>query len=85
MATMTAAQQRDCWADAMERWSADRKSIPATKGVFLNGIEAIDQWISDNAASFNAALPAVLRNNLTTPQKVELFVFVLRSRFLNGT
>jgi hypothetical protein len=85
MAVMTTGQRRDCWAEMMEGWSRARQGIPVEKDDLLLAVNAIDQWISDQSTSFNNALPAVVRNALTTSAKVELFIFVLRRRFLNGT
>jgi hypothetical protein len=85
MAVMTTAQRRSCWAELMSEWSRLQKPTPFTKDVFLQGVEAIDDWISDNAASFNQALPVSLRTNLTKTQKTELFVFVLRLRLFLDT
>jgi hypothetical protein len=85
MAVMNTAQRRLCWQDLMSEWSRARKGIPVTKDLLLDGIGAIDQWISDNASSFNNALPEPVRTSLTAAQKTELFIFVLRLRFLLGT
>lgn len=85
MAVMTTAQRREAWAELMSDWSRDRRAIPLAKDVLLTGVESIDQWISDQATSFNNALPLPVRTALTVAQKTELFIFVLRRRFLNGT
>jgi hypothetical protein len=81
MAVMTTGQRRDSWQELMSEWSRERKSIPVTKDILLEGVDAIDQWISDMAGSFNSALPLVLRTALTKAQKTELFIFVLRRRY----
>lgn len=47
-------------------------------------VDAIDQWVSDNAASFNSAIPQPARAALTAAQKAELFLFVVRKRFQVG-
>lgn len=85
MAVMTAPQRRECWAEMMEEWSRARQGIPVEKADLLSAVDAIDQWISDQSTSFNNALPLNVRSSLSTPAKVELFIFVLRRRFLNGT
>lgn len=47
-------------------------------------IDATDQWVSDNAAGFNAALPTAARTTLTASQKARLLMAVLQRRFLSG-
>lgn len=85
MAVMNTGQRRECWQEMMEAWSRERKSIPFLKDTLLQAVDSIDQWISDQAVSFNNALPVAVRTSLSTEQKVELFIFVLRRRFLTGT
>lgn len=45
---------------------------------------AADQWVSDNAASYNTALPVAARSTLTPAQKSRLLMAVLERRFLSG-
>lgn len=85
MAVMSPAQRREAWAELMSDWSRSRKAIPLPKDALLEGVNAIDQWISDMAGSFNSALPLTVRTALTAAQKTELFIFVLRRRFHNDT
>lgn len=85
MATLTAGERRACWGGCMEEWSRRRVAIALAKGDLLAAVNAIDDWISDNTVSFNQALPLAARQALTPAQKAELFMFVLRSRFVNGT
>ena len=40
-----------------------------------------DQWIEDNQTSFNNSLPQPGRHELTTKQKVELFMMVAKRRY----
>ena len=41
---------------------------------------AADQWVEDNQASFNSALPAAFRAKATTAQKVVLLAYILWRR-----
>lgn len=50
----------------------------------LAAVVATDDWIVDNTASFNAALPLPARSVLTARQKALLFSFVQRRRWLVG-
>ena len=61
--------------------SRTRESIAITKVQLQAAIDATDQWIDDNAAAYNAALPAAARNGLTAAQKARLFMAVTRKRF----
>ena len=61
--------------------SRARESIAITKAQLQAAIDATDQWIDDNAAAYNAALPSAARNGLTAAQKARLFMAVTRKRF----
>lgn len=43
-------------------------------------LNAADQWIEDNQASFNAALPLPFRTTATLTQKTLLFAYVAYRR-----
>jgi hypothetical protein len=47
-------------------------------------LNAIDQWVSDNAAAFNSAIPQPARAQLTSAQKARLLWYVARKRFDKG-
>jgi len=47
-------------------------------------IDAADQWASDNASSFNSALPTPARTVLSTAQKAALLSIVLFRRYIVG-
>lgn len=47
-------------------------------------IDALDQWVSDNTASFNAALPQPARSQLTAGQKSRLLAAIVLKRFSAG-
>lgn len=51
-----------------------------TKPQLANAVNAVDQWVEDNTASFNAALPAGFRNSATAAQKAALLGYVLWRR-----
>jgi hypothetical protein len=58
----------------------NRTAVAFTKPDLAGAVAAIDQWIEDNMASLNAALPAGYRTTATLAQKVDLFCDVLRRR-----
>jgi hypothetical protein len=84
MAVMTPGQRQDTVAELMNEWSADRQSCSLRKAELRAAIDAADQWVSDNAAAFNAALPVAARNALTNAQKAHLLAVVVESRFKRG-
>lgn len=58
-----------------------RESIATLKADLRAAINAADQWIDDNAASYNSALPAAARTTLTAKQKARILVHVIRKRY----
>jgi hypothetical protein len=85
MAVMTDPQRFDTWADFMRELSSEREPIALTKVELRAAIDAVDLWISDNAASFNTAIPQPARGALTAAQKARMLMFVVRKRFSVGT
>ena len=55
-----------------------------TKAQLLAAFAATDTWVSDNAVSFNAALPAAARTALTASQKARLLQLVVQKRYVGG-
>lgn len=51
-----------------------------TKPQLKAAVDATDQWIDDNAAAFNTALPAAARAALSTNEKTLLFCYVSLKR-----
>lgn len=47
-------------------------------------VNAIDQWVSDNAAAFNTAIPQPARAKLTASQKARLLAAVVLKRYQKG-
>lgn len=85
MAVMTSPQRAEAWADMMREMSDERETVTIVKPDLRAALDAADQWVSDNAASFNTALPVAARNGLTATQKARLLVWVVRKRFQLGT
>lgn len=81
MALLSAADRTGTCADYMRDVSAVREQLAGvTKADLLAAVNAVDQWIDDNSASFNSAIPQPARSALTTQQKADLFLRVLRRR-----
>jgi hypothetical protein len=65
------------WAHWMRK---NLESCGFTKTDLRAALDATDNWIDSNQASFNSALPAAFRTTATTPQKTLLFCFVAMRR-----
>jgi hypothetical protein len=84
MAVMTNADRLAARQAFTQELCTIREAIAPNKTDLLAAIGAIDQWISDNAASFNSAIPLPARTSLTTSQKARLFWAVAYRRFVAG-
>lgn len=81
MAILPDNDRRRIWAGLMRYWSNLREGLPNMSKVDLRAaVDATDDWIEDNQASFNAALPDAFRNNATLDQKTLLFCAVALAR-----
>lgn len=81
MAILTNDQRKDLWIEYMSTISARREGLSLTKAELRAAVDAVDDWIDGNIASFNSSLPLPARTALTAKQKVELFFAVARARF----
>lgn len=81
MALLSEADRRAINHTIQQVLSDNFVSISLTKAEIRAAVDAVDEWIDNNAASFNQALPTVARNTLTARQKVQLFMFVVSKRF----
>lgn len=82
MAILSDPERVACWLEFMR----DAANINAgasglTKAQIRAAIDATDQWIEDNAAAFNLALPAAVRAALTAKQKAILYSIVSLRRY----
>lgn len=81
MAVLSTADRQRIWRGIMRFWSAMRESLGAlTKSDLQAAVNATDDWIDSNAASFNNALPTAAKNALTASQKTLLFCAVALAR-----
>ncbi len=79
MAILPDADRFDAW----RRWMRDNtENCGFTKAELRAALDATDDWIEANQASFVQALPTAFRTASTTAQKVRLFTYVTRKRFL---
>ena len=80
MAVLSNADRREVWAEFM-RSSETGETFGIVKDDLRAAVNAIDQWVDDNAASFNAAIPQPARGSLTARQKARLLSRVIAKRF----
>jgi hypothetical protein len=85
MAILSDPDRAQIWTEYQQELSAGHEGAAFLKANLLAAVAAADQWVSDNAASYNTALPTAFRNNATAAQKARLLTAVLRMRFMRGT
>ncbi len=78
MTKLDEGERTDAWARFMQDNTED---TPFTKPELRDAVDATDDWIEDNQASYVAALPAPFRTQSTLAQKVQLFTYVTAKRF----
>lgn len=85
MAVLSDADRLECAAEYMRETSARRELIAINKADLRAAVNALDQFLHDNAAAINSAIPQPARSQLTQAQKAEMLVFVIRKRYLTGS
>ena len=55
-----------------------------TKQDIRDAVNALDDFLNDNAAAINNTLPLTARTELTTAQKARLLNWVIRWRYIKG-
>ena len=81
MAVLSDSERANVLSDKMTAASRSFEQLGLTKAQLRAAVNATDQWINDNAASYNQALPLAARQVLTARQKVKLFLAVAKKRF----
>ena len=81
MAVLSDSERANVLSDKMTAASRGFEQLGLTKAQLRAAVNATDQWINDNAASYNQALPLAARQALTARQKVKLFLAVAKKRF----
>jgi hypothetical protein len=77
MAVMSATERARCRAQYMR----EQTTSPGISKVDLAAaLAAVDQWIEDNSAAFNAALPLPFRTAANAAEKTVLFCYVAMRR-----
>lgn len=81
MAVLPDGERAEVCADFQRDKSSLREVVAGvTKADLRAAVNAIDAWLDANAASLNSAIPQPARGALTTQQKLDLILRVLRRR-----
>jgi hypothetical protein len=84
MATMPLQDQQGIAAGVQRYFSSERTTLSSVdESEWLTAIQATDQWIDDNQASYNAVLPPSIQA-LSIPIKTLLFCGVAMARVSIG-
>lgn len=81
MAFLPDLSRRAVWAEFMRRMAPENRASPMTKADFRDAIDAMDVYVSENAATINAAFPAAARAALTNNEKIGVFAYVALKRY----
>lgn len=81
MAILSSQQRADLWAQFMREFPKDETLGALTKVDLRAAVDALDQFLSDNAAAVNNSIPQPARSELTARQKALLLIAVVRARF----
>lgn len=85
MAVMDSTNRASACRNFTDEICTARESFGAlTKAQKQAAIDAVDQYLSDNASAFNTAIPQPARAHLSTTQKARLLIHVVRQRYLAG-
>lgn len=84
MAVLPDADRAALWADFMRDRSAARDALGLTKADLRAAVNALDDFLHNNAAAVNSAIPLPARTALTTAQKALLLQYVVSKRYLSG-
>lgn len=80
---LTSQQQQQAWHDLVAAaWpqGSGQAAMPFTASDLVAAVQAVDAWVTANAASYNAALPAPF-SAASAAQKAALLAFVVMRRF----
>jgi len=85
MAALSDEDRADLVAEFCRELSAERDIISGViKADVRAAINGADQYLTDNAAAMNTAIPQPARGALTASQKARLYMHVIRKRFIKG-
>lgn len=80
MAVLDNAERTQVWRGLQRYASSEGLQIDINNVVLRSAIDDTDQWIEDNQAAFNAALPAAAQSGLSAAQKTITFCAIAAMR-----
>ena len=81
MAVLSETDRQRAYRGLMRYWSSQQETVAGIlKPDLRAAVNATDDWIDQNSAAFNTALPIPARTNLTATQKTLLFCAVALMR-----
>lgn len=80
MTVLDSAERTRVWRGLQRYASNEGLQIDINNVVLRTAIDSTDQWIEDNQAAFNTALPAAAQSGLTTAQKTLVFCAIAAMR-----
>lgn len=81
MATLSPQDRFDVWADLMRQ---NLGTVSITKPQLRAAVDALDDFLDQNATSLNNTLPVESRTNLTASQKAAVLSAVIAKRYISG-
>lgn len=84
MALLDDIDRKAVWSDFMARMAPEERAGPMTKADFRAAIDAMDAYVSANAATINQAFPTAARVALTNVEKIGVFAYVALKRYGKG-
>lgn len=76
--------RREIWAEIQRELSEVNEPLALSKTALKAAVDALDKFLSDNAAAINNAIPQPARGALTTSQKARLLMKVITQRYVKG-
>jgi len=81
MTQLSEEQRRQIRNEFAVEASSVWEQLPLAKADLRAAVDAIDDWVENNAASFNSAIPEPARSSLNHKQKVRLLYMVIKHRW----
>lgn len=84
MAILDDASRIELWAEFMSDQSRDHIPMALNKTDLRLAVNALDDYLSNNAAAINSTIPLPARTSLTVSQKAKLLMYVIQKRYIKG-
>ncbi len=84
MADLSENARKGVHAEIMQEMSHGNEACGITKAELRAAVDGIDDWVNDNAASLNSAIPQPARGQLTSAQKARITARVMLRRYADG-